>query len=78
MNTKLIMKMKYKIRDEKVEYNINREAAKISALSSGKIDKFEYLTSKEVLLSNQRQIVEQAKFAFSSLRKALQKETKAI
>ena len=72
------MKMKYKIRDEKVEYNINREAAKISALSSGKIDKFEYLTSKEVLLSNQRQIVEQAKFAFSSLRKAFQKQTKAI
>ena len=70
--------MKYKIRDEKVEYNINREAAKISALSSGKIDKFEYLTSKEVLLSNQRQIVEQAKFAFSSLRKAFQKQTKAI
>ena len=72
------MKMKYKIRDEKVEYNINREAAKISALSSGKIDKFEYLTSKEVLLSNQRQIVEQAKFAFSSLRKAFPKQTKAI
>ena len=72
------MKMKYKIRDEKVVYNINREAAKISALSSGKIDKFEYLTSKEVLLSNQRQIVEQAKFAFSSLRKAFQKQTKAI
>ena len=72
------MKMKYKIRDEKVEYNINREAAKISALSSGKIDKFEYLTSKEVLLSNQRQIVEQAKFAFSSLKKAFQKQTKAI
>ena len=67
-----------KIRDEKLQYNINREAAKISALSSGKIDKFEYLTSKEVLLSNQRQIVEQAKFAFSSLRKAFQKQTKAI
>ena len=78
MNTKLIMKMKYKIRDEKVEYNINREAAKISALSSGKIYKFEYLTSKEVLLSNQRQIVEQAKLAFSSLRKAFPKQTKAI
>ena len=78
MNTKLIMKMKYKIRDEKVEYNINREAAKISPLSSGKIDKSEYPTSKEILLSNQRQIVEQAKFAFSSLRKAFQKQTKAI
>ena len=32
-----------KIKDEKLQYNINREAAKISALSSGKIDKYEYL-----------------------------------
>ena len=47
------MKMKYKIRDEKVEYNINREAAKISALSSGKIDKFEYLAGEEILRPNQ-------------------------
>ena len=47
-----------KIRDEKLEYYINREAAKISALSSGKIDKYEYLTSEEILPSNQRQIIE--------------------
>ena len=57
---------------------LTEKQQKISALSSGKIDKFEYLTSKEVLLSNQRQIVEQAKFTFSSLRKAFQKQTKAI
>ena len=47
-----------KIRDEKLEYYINREAAKISALSYGKIDKYEYLTSEEILPSNQRQIIE--------------------
>ena len=42
-----------KIRDEKLPYNIEREAAKISALLSGKIDKYEYLTSEEILASNQ-------------------------
>ena len=41
--------------DEKLDYKINREAAKISALSSGKIDKYEYLTGEEILPSNQRQ-----------------------
>ena len=42
-----------KIRDEKLQYDINREAAKI-ALQSGKIDKYEYLTGEVILLSNQR------------------------
>ena len=41
-----------KIRDEKLQYDINREVAKISALSSGKIDKYEYLASEEILPSN--------------------------
>ena len=41
------------IRDEKLQYNINREAAKIPALSSGKIDKNEYITGQEILPSNQ-------------------------
>ena len=67
-----------KIRDEKLQYDINREAAKISALSSGKIDKYEYLTGEEILPSNQRQIIEQAKFTSSPLRKTLKKETKII
>ena len=57
------------VRDEKLQYDINREAAKISALSSGKIDKYEYLTDKEILPSNQQQIIEQAKFTYSPLRK---------
>ena len=54
-----------KIRDEKLQYDINREAARISALLSGRIDEYEYLTGKEILPSNQRQITEQAKFAYS-------------
>ena len=56
-------------RDEKLQYDINRESAKISALSSGKIDKYEYLTGKDILPSNQQQIIEQAKFTFSYLGK---------
>ena len=41
------------IRDEKLQYDINTEAAKISALSSGKIHKYEYLIGEDVLSSNQ-------------------------
>ena len=47
------------ISDEKLQYDINREAAKILALSSGKIDKYEYLTGEEILPSNEQQIIEQ-------------------
>ena len=50
------------IRDEKLQDDINREAARISALLSGKIHKYEYLTGEDILLSNQQQIIEQAKF----------------
>ena len=49
------------IRDEKLQYNVNREAAKISALSSSKIQKYEYLTGEDILPSNQQQIIEQGK-----------------
>ena len=66
------------IRDEKLQYEINREAAKISALSSGKIDKYEYLTGEEILPSNQQQIIEQAKFTYSPLGKAFEKQIKTI
>ena len=60
------MAVEDKIRDEKIQYNINREAAKTIALSSGKIDKYEYLTGKEVLPSDQSTIIELAKFTYSS------------
>ena len=66
------------IRDEKLQYDINREAAKISALSSGKIDKYEYLSGEEILPSNEQQITEQAKFTFSPLGEAFEKQTKTI
>ena len=66
------------IRDEKLKYDINREAAKISALSSGKIHKYEYLTGKDILPSNQQQIIEQSKFTYSSLGKAFEKQIKTI
>ena len=72
------MTLEDRIRDEKLQYNNNREAAKISALSSGKIDKYEYLTGEEVLPSNQQQIIEQAKFSYSLLGKAFEKQTKTI
>ena len=66
------------IRDKKLQYDINREAAKISALSSGKIDKYEYLTGEEILPSNQKQIIEHAIFDYSPLGKAFEKQTKTI
>ena len=62
------------IRDEKLQKDINR-AAKISALSSGKIGKYKYPVGEEILLSNWRQIMEQAKFANSSLGKVFEKQT---
>ena len=72
------MRIDGKIRDEKLQCDINREAVKVSALSSGKIDKYEYLTGEEILPSNQRQIIEQAKFTYNPLGKAFQEQTKAI
>ena len=69
--------MKDQIRDKKLQHDINREAAKISALSSGKIDKCEYLTGEEIL-PNQQQIIEQAKVTYSPLGKAFEKQTKPI
>ena len=63
------------IRDEKLQYDINGEAAKISVWSSDKIDKYEYLNGKETLKSNQKQIIEQVKFTYYSLGKAFEKKT---
>ena len=66
------------IRYKKLQYDISREAAKILALWSGKIDKYEHLTGKEILPSNQLQIIEQAKFTYSPLGKAFEKQIKTI
>ena len=67
-----------KIRDEKLQYDINREAAKISALSSGKVDKYKYLTGEEILPPGQKRVIEQAKFTYSFLGKAFEKQIKII
>ena len=72
------MTIEDQIKDEILQYDINREAAKISALSSGKIDKYEYLTGEEILPSNQQQTIQQAKFNYSPLGKAFEKQTKTI
>ena len=56
-----------------MQYHINREAEKILALSSGKVDKYEYLTSEEILPSDQRRVIEQAKFTYFPLGKAFEK-----
>ena len=67
-----------RIRDEKLQYDINREAAKISALPSGKIDKYEYFTSEEILPSDQSRIIEQPKFTYYSFDNAFEKQIKRI
>ena len=72
------MTIEDQISDEKLQYDINTEAVKISALSSGKIDEYEYLTGEEILPSNQQQIIEQAEFTYSHLGKAFERQTKSI
>ena len=72
------MTINNQIRDEKLRYDVNREATKISALSSGKIRKYEYLTGEDILPSNLQQIIEQAKFTYSPLGKAFDKQIKTI
>ena len=72
-----IMTTDDQIRDQKLQYNINGEAAKISALSSNKIGKYEYLIGEEILPSNQKQI-QQVKFTYFLLEKAFEKQIKII
>ena len=60
-----------KIIDEKLQYDISREAAKISALSSSKIGKYDYITGEEILSSDENRMIKQAKFTY-------EKQTKTI
>ena len=75
---KSFMTIDDKIRDEKLQYDINREAAKISALSSGKIGKCEYLTGEEILPSDQSRLTGRKKFTNSPLGKEFSKQIKKI
>ena len=72
------MTINYQMKDEKLQYNINREAAKMFGLSSGKRHKYEYLTGEDILPSTQQLIIEQTKFNNSLLGKAFDKQIKAI
>ena len=64
-----------RLRDKKLQSDINRETAKVSALSSDKIDKYQHLTDEEILLSDQSGMIEQANFIYLLLGKALEKQT---
>ena len=62
-----IIKIYGQSKEEKLQYDINRETAKISAFSSGNISKHEYLLGEKLLPSNQKQLIEQVKFSYSPL-----------
>ena len=66
------MAIGYKIRDERLQYDINRDPAKISALCSREMKKQKY-TDEEILTCNQKEVIEQAKFAYSSLNLVFEK-----
>ena len=66
------------IGNEKLQYDINREVAKISSLSSGKLHKYEYLTGEDVLPSSNQQIIKQARFTYSPLGKVSEKQIKQL
>ena len=72
------MTIDYQIKDEKLQYDINREAAKISPLSSSKIGKYECITGEGILPYNQKQIIEHAKFTYSPLGQAFEKQITTI
>ena len=74
----MTIRLENQIRDEELQYDLNWEAAKISALSSGKIHRYEYLTGEDILPSNQQKIIEQARFTYSPLGKAFKKQIKTI
>ena len=61
---------------KKLQYEINGNCARIPALSSGKIGKYEYLAGEEILPPNQSIVIQQAKY--SPLGKALAKQIKTI
>ena len=72
------MTIEDQIREEKLQFDMNRETAKISALSSGKIDKYEYVTGEEILHSSQQQVIEKDKFTYYPLEKPFKKQTKTM
>ena len=72
---KLIITIDNKIKVGKLLYDVNKYVAKLSTVSSGKIDQYEHLTGKKMLAWNQIQMIEYTKFAYSSLEKTFKKNT---
>ena len=72
------MKIDDKIKNDKLQYDINGKARKISPLLSVKIDEYEYLTGEEILPSDQSRIIKQANFTYSPLSKVFEKQIKTI
>ena len=66
------------MKDEKLQYDISREAAKQSALSSGGINKYKFFTRKEILPFNGNQMMDQATFTYSPFGKTLEKQPEAL
>ena len=62
------------INDEKIKYDINREAAKASVLSSDKTNNYQYFAGEEIQPSDQKEIIEETKFTYSFLRKTVEKQ----
>ena len=60
-----------KIMQNEAQYNLDRKAAKISALSSNNLDKYEYLTGEDLDLKSST--IEQAKFEYSPMGKIFNK-----
>ena len=67
-----------KIKGEKLQYDIDREITEVTALSTGKIAKYEYLKNEEILLSDQSRLIEEAKSTYSPLGKAFEKQIKKL
>ena len=65
-------------RDEKLQLDINKEAAKKLRLLSGKLDKYDYLKREEILPSDKRRLIEQAKFTYFAQRKTFEKQIETI
>ena len=66
------------MKDEKLQCDISREAAKRPALSSGEINKYKFFTRKEILSFNRNQMMDQATFTYSPLGKTLEKQPEAL
>ena len=66
-----------KIKQNKAEYNLDRQSAEISPLSSGNVSKYQFLTGKDVL--PEKELLEEAgtmkRFEYSLLHKELKAQT---